>query len=123
MNSANQPPAPHRPTDDQLEERIVAWVLGEASDFEIAALQAAVAARPELAALLMDAETFAQHASAHAVPEPQGAEPPPPDTLSPEERALFAVLAKAERGRIEQEFLPVASVHAAVSAWRKHPRP
>ena len=96
---------------------------GDLDTWGLRMLGLARAARPELAALLMDAETFAQHASAHAVPEPQGAEPPPPDTLSPEERALFAVLAKAERGRIEQEFLPVASVHAAVSAWRKHPRP
>jgi len=50
MNNENHSPMPPRPSDAELEERIVAWVLGEASAFEIAALQSAVSARPELAA-------------------------------------------------------------------------
>ena len=50
MNTANHSPTPQRPSDAELEERIVAWVLGEASAFEIETLKAAVAARSELAA-------------------------------------------------------------------------
>jgi Mg-chelatase subunit ChlD len=50
MNNENHSPTPQRPSDAELEERIVAWVLGEASAFEIETLKATVAARPELAA-------------------------------------------------------------------------
>ncbi|MFT3830415.1 MAG: von Willebrand factor type A domain-containing protein [Opitutaceae bacterium] len=90
MNSANQPPAPHRPPDDQLEERLVAWVLGEASDFEIAALQAAVAARPELAAFKRRIE--AVHGLVATAARPEAA----PLRLSPDRRAkLLAVIGSA----------------------------
>ncbi|HQF39621.1 MAG TPA: von Willebrand factor type A domain-containing protein [Opitutaceae bacterium] len=90
MNSANQPPAPHRPTDDQLEERIVAWVLGEASDFEIAALQAAVAARPELAAFKRRIEAVHGLVGEAARPDTK------PLRLSPDRRAkLLAVIGSA----------------------------
>jgi hypothetical protein len=90
MNSANQPPAPHRPTDEQLEERIVAWVAGEASDFEIAALQAAIAARPELAAFKRRIE--AVHGLVATAARPDAA----PLRLAPDRRAkLLAVLGSA----------------------------
>ncbi len=90
MNSANQPPAPHRPSDEQLEERIVAWVLGEASDFEIAALQAAVAARPELATFKRRIE--AVHGLVAEAARPEAA----PLRLSPDRRAkLLAAIGSA----------------------------
>ncbi len=93
MNSANQPPAPQRPTDDQLEERIVAWVLGEASDFEIAALEAAVAARPELAAFKRRIE--AGHGLVAEAARPDAA----PLRLSPDRRAkLLAVIGSPVAG-------------------------
>lgn len=104
-----------------LREKTVAY-WGDLDTWGLRMLGLARAARPDLAAMLMDAATFARHASTHAVPEPQPAEPLPSDQLSPEERALFAALGEAERGRLEQEFLPVASVHAAVVAWRERPR-
>jgi len=81
MNNENHSPAPQRPSDAELEERIVAWVLGEASASEIAALQAAVAARPELAAFKR------RIAAVHGLV----AEAAPPDAeplrLSPDRRA------------------------------------
>lgn len=77
--------------------------------------------RPELRALLMDRDTFDLHAPARAVPEPEPAEPPPPGTLSTDEFALFTTLAASPRGRLEQEFLPMPIVHAAVSSWRAQP--
>jgi hypothetical protein len=90
MNSANQPPAPHRPTDDQLEERIAAWVLGEASAFEIAALQAAITARPELAVFKRRIEAVHGLVAEAARPAAE------PLRLSPDRRAkLLAVIGSA----------------------------
>ncbi len=64
----NPPPIGIHP-DDQLEARITAWVLGEASPFEIAELESLVAKSPELRlflartraihSLLQEAETTA----------------------------------------------------------------
>ena len=50
MNHEHNAPTSPPPADPELEARIVAWVLGEASTEEIAALEHLVAARPELAA-------------------------------------------------------------------------
>ncbi len=101
-----------------LRDKSVAY-WGDLDTWGLRMLGFARAAHAGLIALLMDRQTFALHASAHAVPEPQRAEPPSPETLLPEEHTLFATLAAAERGRIEQEFLPVGTVHAAVTAWRE----
>ena len=49
----------HTTPDDQLEARITAWVLGEASPFEIAELESLVAKSPELQLFL--ARTLAIH--------------------------------------------------------------
>jgi Mg-chelatase subunit ChlD len=49
MNEDNDIPL-HPPADEALEARIVAWVLGEASAFEIAELERLCAEKPELAA-------------------------------------------------------------------------
>ena len=90
MNNENHSPTPQRPSDAELEERIVAWVLGEASAFEIAALQAAIAARPELAAFKRRIE--AVHGLVAAAARPGAA----PLRLSPARRAqLLAVIGSA----------------------------
>jgi hypothetical protein len=71
--------------------------------------------RADLTPLLMDATTFDTYKQ-RAVKEPKPAEPPSVG-LRPEEAALFGRLASAERGRLEQEFLPVELVTDAVVAW------
>ncbi|HLP03750.1 MAG TPA: von Willebrand factor type A domain-containing protein [Opitutaceae bacterium] len=90
MTQENTPPAPHRPTDTELEERIVAWVLGEASAFEIAALEAVVAARPEFAVFKRRIEAV------HGLVAAAARENAAPLRLSPDRRArLLAVIGSA----------------------------
>ncbi|HEY9156232.1 MAG TPA: von Willebrand factor type A domain-containing protein, partial [Opitutaceae bacterium] len=50
MNNDDDRISPHPSNDHALEARIVAWVMGEASEFEIAELTRAIAERPALAA-------------------------------------------------------------------------
>jgi hypothetical protein len=71
---------------------------------------------PQIRPLLMDSATFAAHAS-NAVVEPLPAEPVQ-NGLTSTEQHLFNELTLMEKGRLEQEFLTEASVHAAVTAWR-----
>jgi hypothetical protein len=72
---------------------------------------------PQLQALLMDEALFDAHAAAHAVPEPLPAGEASPAGLLAAEAALYGRLCNAPRGRLEQEFLPLATVHAAVRQW------
>lgn len=74
--------------------------------------------QPHLQPLLMDAATFERHAASLGVPEPMPAASDPPDDLLPEEAALFRRMLRQARGRIEQEFLPLAEVHAAIGSWQ-----
>ena len=101
-----------------LREKYLAY-WGDLDTWGLRMLGLARAAHPALAALLMDLSTFQSHAAAHAVPEPEAAEPPPAGTLTPEESALFATLSGSTCGRLEQEFLPIPSVHGAVIAWHR----
>ena len=73
---------------------------------------------PELPALLMNGATFKDFSSKKAVVEPVLAGLPKTG-LSAHEHALFQMLSKQDKGRFEQEFLPEAVVHQAVSKWRK----
>lgn len=71
---------------------------------------------PQLHALLMDRATFDAHAE-RAVAEPVSASEALPGNLHPHEAALAQHLRTLEKGRLEQEFLPVAAVVAAVQGW------
>jgi hypothetical protein len=88
---------------------------GDLDTWGLAMLAAARAARPDLAALLMDAPTFDAHRD-RCVVERRPAEAPSAG-LTPEEFALFDRLRADPRGRLEQEFLPRHLVAAAVSSW------
>lgn len=88
---------------------------GDLDTWGLTMLARARAARPDLVALLMDGATFDAH-EGRAVPEPQPARAPEAG-LQPAEAALFARLAAAERGRLEQELLPADLVAAAVARW------
>lgn len=81
MNHDTIPPVPPTPDDAELEARLVAWVAGEASAFEIETLQAALAARPELAVFKRRIE--AVHGLVAEAAHPDRA----PLHLSPERRA------------------------------------
>lgn len=97
-----------------LDEKAVAY-WGDLDTWGLHMLARARTERPHLTPVLMDEATFTAHEH-RAVAEPRPA-PPPDHGLEPEEAALFARLAVAERGRLEQEFLPASLVAAAVGSW------
>ncbi len=66
----------------------------------------------------MDASTFSAHGPGQAVGEPVKAEAQPPEGLTAAEQALYRRLYDREKGRLEQEFLPVERVHAELARWR-----
>lgn len=72
---------------------------------------------PHLTPLLMDQATFATFASHSAVEEPQPAPAAVPPGLNESEADLYSLLNRSERGRLEQEFLPVSVVRKAVLEW------
>jgi hypothetical protein len=75
--------------------------------------------RPELTALLMTQQIFESQRLTLAVCEPTPADEEPPSALDETEKALYRYLCEAEKGRLEQEFLPQATVSTALKAWRE----
>lgn len=73
--------------------------------------------QPQLTPLLMDIQTFNEHALSNAVIESVGAGEEPPDTLNDDERSLYRWLLTLERGRLEQEYLPSELVHEVLNEW------
>jgi hypothetical protein len=75
--------------------------------------------QPRVVPLLMGAEVFHAYAAGSAVPEPSPAGEATPGGLTGEEEGLYYLLREAERGRLEQEFLPASVVGEAVVRWRE----
>ena len=73
--------------------------------------------QPHLTPLLMNQAVFEQFAKENAVEEPQPAESVAPTGLTTGEAELYNALLEAERGRLEQEFLPEALVQRAIGEW------
>jgi len=101
-----------------LQSRPVAY-WGDIDTWGLTMLARARQQVPGLTPLLMDKQTFAGYASRHAVAEPVHAGEEPPAYLSASEQALYRELLTLDRGRLEQEFLPVSVVSAAISAWKR----
>jgi Uncharacterized protein conserved in bacteria len=76
---------------------------------------------PQLTPLLMDRTTFERFADESAVEEPQAASVVVPPGLTESEAGLYHLLRRSDRGRLEQEFLPVNMVHKAVVNWTARP--
>lgn len=89
---------------------------GDIDTWGLAMLASARRHLPQLHALLMDRATFDAHAE-RAVAEPVPASDLLPDRLHPHEAALAQHLRTLEKGRLEQEFLPVETVAAAFATW------
>jgi hypothetical protein len=81
-------------------------------------LASARAQQPHLQALLMNAEVFQAHEKRSGVVEPTPAGATAPQALTAEEAALYECLRAAERGRLEQEFLPAQLVADELRRWR-----
>lgn len=99
-----------------LDGKVLAY-WGDLDTWGLRMLGLARAARPELTALLMDAETFDSYAPGKAVKEIQPAELPPDRTLSANEQKLFERLKYLDRGRLEQEFLPTELAKVVIGEW------
>ena len=70
---------------------------------------------PQLVPVLMTREIFDLHPHS-AVPEKAPASEPPVN-LTVAETSLYRHLPGSSNGRLEQEFLPVSSVHHTIEAW------
>jgi hypothetical protein len=71
--------------------------------------------QPSLKALLMTEAIYEQYGPKHAVQEPKTAGDSPPFGLTDQESKLYLRLLKAEKGRLEQEFLPKKLVENALT--------
>ena len=89
---------------------------GDIDTWGLAMLASARRHLPQLHALLMDRATFDAHAE-RAVAEPVPASDLLPDSLHPHEAALAQHLRTLDKGRLEQEFLPVETVAGAFATW------
>lgn len=74
--------------------------------------------KPHLEPLLMNKVLFEQQAATLAVREPTVAGSDPPEGLTSHERIFYEYLLGQEKGRIEQEFLPLQMVEKALSDWQ-----
>ena len=104
-----------------LQEKSVSY-WGDLDTWGLTILAQAKSALPTLTPLLMTREVFEAHLPS-TVPEPQPAQSVPPEHLSPEEKSLYHLLLTHPTGRLEQEFLPIQSVHLACKKWHEeHPK-
>ncbi len=91
---------------------------GDMDTWGLTMLADARAKQSHLSSLLMNQDTFDKYAEKFAVTEPQRAEPQPPSYLTKKEGEFYMKLFVADKGRLEQEFLPESDVIEALSKWR-----
>ncbi|RLT91623.1 MULTISPECIES: Wadjet anti-phage system protein JetD domain-containing protein [unclassified Ketobacter] len=72
---------------------------------------------PGLVPLLMNRSLFERHREGSAVSEASTAGSEPPKGLTDSEASFYCYLLKQDRGRLEQEFLPVDEVQSVLRAW------
>jgi hypothetical protein len=98
--------------------KVAYW--GDIDTWGLAMLATARSHLPQLRTLLMDEATFAVHCHL-AVTEPVHAPLAGTDKLLPDEAALDQRLRTLEAGRLEQEFLPAATVAHSLNYWLGSP--
>jgi hypothetical protein len=76
--------------------------------------------QPSLTVLLMNEAVYNDYAPANAVAEPQSAGETSPCELTALEQELYQRLLRETNNRLEQEFLPVERVKAAIEKWYCH---
>lgn len=97
------------------DRRIGYW--GDMDTWGLLMLARARNLQPHLEPLLMQRALFDHHAATLAVPEPTHAGTEPPAGLRDHEQAFYQHLLGLQKGRIEQEFLPAATVSHVLSRW------
>lgn len=75
--------------------------------------------QPHLTPLLMDSDIYKCYREGRAVIEPTHASATPPEGLTDAEERLYRQLLGEERGRLEQEFLPIDTVEQAFRSWHQ----
>lgn len=99
-----------------LKGRVTAY-WGDIDTWGLSMLASARKHLPLVTPLLMDGITFDTFAEASSVAEPQPASSIAPLGLNGTEVELYQRLIQSDRGRLEQEFLPVDVVQRAIKIW------
>ncbi len=99
------------------EKQLAYW--GDMDTWGLLMLSSARAAQPHITALLMNQAVFDDNCEKFAVAEPQKAQQQPPLNLTNEEHEFYMKLSIANRGRLEQEFLPENQVLEKLTQWRQ----
>jgi hypothetical protein len=103
-----------------LNNRILGY-WGDIDTWGMTMLATARMKQPGITALLMSQDIFSKCADKCAVVEPVPAALAAPQDLQQDEKLLYERLIAAEKGRLEQEFLPEAMVHDQLLEWvRSH---
>ncbi|MCU7839433.1 MAG: hypothetical protein KZQ94_08640 [Candidatus Thiodiazotropha sp. (ex Troendleina suluensis)] len=96
-------------------KHIAYW--GDIDTWGMTMLARARANQPTLTPLLMDQETFSNFSEKNAVAEPISAGEAVPAILTEPESNLYRQLYQLERGRLEQEFIPLAMTENSITRW------
>ena len=96
------------------DKQLLYW--GDIDSWGLLMLARARQMRPHIQAVLMDRTTFDGWASTSAVAEPVRARHEAPPGLSADEAELFDHLGTLAKGRLEQEFIPHATVAAVLQS-------
>lgn len=97
------------------EKNIAYW--GDLDTWGLTMLGRARGYLPHLTPLLMDQSVFERFHQDNAVEEPNPASETVPPGLLDTEARLYRRLQQAQKGRLEQEFIPESLVHSALSKW------
>ena len=95
--------------------QIAYW--GDIDTWGLTMLAKAREMQPGLTPLLMTPAIFESYGSNNAVSEPVSASDQVPAQLSATEALLYKTLLATEKGRLEQEFLPLSVVQSAIRQW------
>ena len=98
-----------------LNSKIIGY-WGDMDSWGLVMLARAKSFQPGTTSLLMS-EAFFEQFEERAVREPQPAPQESHAGLSSVEQSFFSNLLDMDKGRLEQEFLPVETVHKAVTTW------
>lgn len=90
---------------------------GDMDTWGLTILANARSKQPHLTALLMNQILFDKYAEKLAVNEPQTADTQPPSELTNDEKLFYLKLYAANKGRLEQEFLPENEVRKTLLEW------
>lgn len=102
----------------QLDRKLIAY-WGDMDSWGLLMLSRARQYRSTISPLLMVQALFDRYSSDSAVHEPVVAQSASPEGLTEDEAIFYQYLLNQERGRLEQEYLPMHEVENALNVWIK----